>query len=234
MNFMTPADTISAERVEVPEVIFKPTPFVWRDPARHPNRKWLYGTSYQRKFVSALVAPPGVGKSSLALVEAIAMASGKNLLGFTPRQRCRVWYCNLEDPLEEIIRRVLAICLHYGLEPSDLEGWLFLDGSETKIVVARETRDETTVVQPVVDALIKAIKDGLIDVLVIDPFVRSHKVKENSNEAIDRVVDPQTGRDRAHQASKTRKPRCLRSVVARFTIALFGNAGGRSRGDSIS
>ena len=67
-------------------------PFVWRDPATMPRREWLYGRHLIRKFVSATFAPGGVGKSALALAEAMAMASGKPLLGPRPRGRLRVGY----------------------------------------------------------------------------------------------------------------------------------------------
>jgi AAA domain len=56
------------------------TPFVWRDPRMIPPRQWLYGKHYIRKFISATVAPGGLGKTSLVLVEKIAMATGKPLL----------------------------------------------------------------------------------------------------------------------------------------------------------
>src|SRR5690606_4620106 len=58
-------------------------PFIPVDPATIPPREWLYGRHLMRKFVSVTVAPGGVGKSSLAIVEAVAMASGKPLLGYS-------------------------------------------------------------------------------------------------------------------------------------------------------
>jgi AAA domain len=64
---------------EPPRVI-TPTRFVWRDPSLIPRRQWLYGKHYIRKFVSATFAPGGLGKTSLVLVEAVAMASGRALL----------------------------------------------------------------------------------------------------------------------------------------------------------
>src|SRR5206468_3445518 len=63
------------------------TPFVWRDPATIPPRAWLYGRHYIRKFVSCTVAPGSLGKSSLALVEAIAIAKNLPLLGITPTEQ---------------------------------------------------------------------------------------------------------------------------------------------------
>ncbi|MBX9829321.1 MAG: AAA family ATPase [Xanthobacteraceae bacterium] len=50
------------------------TPFVWRHPSEIPRRDWLYGHHLIRRFLSATVAPGAVGKSSLLLVEALAMA----------------------------------------------------------------------------------------------------------------------------------------------------------------
>ena len=87
-------------------------PYVWRDPTTFPRREWLYGHHLIRKFVSTTIAPGAVRKSSLTMVEAVAMASGRNLLGVTPAGRMRVWVWNGEDPLEELERRVAAILPH--------------------------------------------------------------------------------------------------------------------------
>ena len=60
------------------------TPFEWRDPSTIPPRQWLFGRHLIRKFMSCTIAPGGLGKSSLVLVEAVSMASGRNLTGFAP------------------------------------------------------------------------------------------------------------------------------------------------------
>jgi hypothetical protein len=52
-----------------------------------PPREWLYGRHYQRGVVSGTVAPGGRGKSSLVMVEAVAMATCRNLLGEQPAAR---------------------------------------------------------------------------------------------------------------------------------------------------
>ena len=107
------------------------TPYRWRDPSTIPPRDWLYGRHYVRRYVTATIAPGGLGKSSLALVEAVAMASGKPLLGQPVRAPFRVWYWNGEDPIDEIERRVAAICVHYGLSESDLGDRLHCDSGRT-------------------------------------------------------------------------------------------------------
>jgi hypothetical protein len=160
-----------------------------RDPATLPLRQWLYGRHLIRKFVSATFAPGGLGKTALTLAEAAAMASGKALLGVMPRQRCRVWVWCGEDPLEETERRLAAIAIHYGLAADDLEGWLFVgSGRDADLIIAEQRRDQAVISVPNVDALRKMIRVNRIDVAIIDPFVSSHRVGENDNNAIDAVV----------------------------------------------
>ena len=163
-------------------------PFVWRDPSTFPRRQWLYGKHLVRKFLSCTVAPGGVGKSSLQLVEAIAMATGRALLGTRVVEPLTVWIINLEDPLEELERRVLAVLLHFNIHPDELGGRLFLNsGRDTKVVIASTTKAGTMVAQPVVDALKAEIRAKGADVIVIDPLVKAHQVPENDNGAVDMV-----------------------------------------------
>ena len=164
-------------------------PFVWRDPATLPPRRWLYKPHLIRGFVSLTVSPGGVGKSTLTLCEALALASGRSLLGVMPAERTRVWCWNGEDPTEEIERRIQAAMMHHQLRPADLEGWLFTgSGRDADLVVAEQDRFGVAIAAPVVDALIQFIGDNQIGAVVIDPFVSSHRVAENDNGAIDRVA----------------------------------------------
>jgi AAA domain len=103
-------------------------PFKRFDVTKLPQRSWLYGKHYQRRTVSLTAGPGGMGKSSNDMVEAIAMATGRNLLGEQPEERLRVWYHNGEDPREEIDRRLAAICQHHDIPQEELEGWLWTTG----------------------------------------------------------------------------------------------------------
>jgi hypothetical protein len=169
---------------------FTPTPFKWREPSTFPRRQFVYGRHYARQYLSVTVAPTKVGKSSLDLVEAVAMASGRNLLGVEPVRPMRVWYWNGEDPQEELERRVLAICLYYGIKRGELEETLFLDsGRDTEIIVATQAKTGGAVIAtPVEDALTSALIEGKFDVLTLDPAVSVHRVSENDNMAIDAVA----------------------------------------------
>ncbi|QDM27515.1 AAA family ATPase [Tardiphaga sp. vice304] len=168
----------------------KATPYVWRDPADMPRREFLYGTHLIRKFASAKFAAGGVGKSALALAEAIALATGRALLGVAPAKRCKVWYWNGEDPQEETDRRVAAICLHFGIDGTMLEGWLWTDsGRDQEIIIATQNpKSGTSIAIPMVKSLVDTILDNEIDVVIIDPFVSSHRVTENDNGAMDMVA----------------------------------------------
>jgi RecA-family ATPase len=164
-------------------------PFLWCDPTEIPLRKWIYGRHYIRRFVYKTVAPGGIGKYTHGIGEAHAIVSGRDLLGIQPNERTNVWLWNGEDPLEELQRRIMATAMHFGLSPDDVEGGLFVNsGRDTEIVIAEQTNNGTVICRPVVEAVMRTIKDNRIGLVIIDPFVSSHRVTENDNNAIDRVA----------------------------------------------
>lgn len=166
-----------------------PTSFRWRDPRSIEPRQWLYGHHLIRKYVSATIAPGGVGKSTLVIADAVAMASGRNLIGARPHSKLTVWLWNGEDPREEIERRVIATCLHHRVSPSEIEGRLFLDsGREMPIKIGNISPSGPEIAMPVIEELVAAIKLRGVDVLKIDPFVSVHSLPENDNGAMDQAV----------------------------------------------
>lgn len=186
------AKMLAVELSSPPEQIDPNTwaqPFVYRNPADIPPRRWLYRPHLIRGFVSLTVSPGGVGKSTLTLCEGLALASGRPLLGITPEERTRVWCWNGEDPADETERRIQAAMIHHQLQPFDLEGWLFTgSGRDADLIIAEQERSGIVIAVPVVEALIEFIRENEIGMVVIDPFVSSHRVTENDNGAIDRVV----------------------------------------------
>lgn len=168
-------------------VSFEPSPFVWREPKTIPPRDWIYGRHLLRRHVSATIASGAVGKTSLKIVQALALATGRDLLGQGVPERACVWLFNLEDDRDEIDRRIAAAMMHYGIKPEDVEGYLFVEG-ETQLVITMTDRSGTKVRKPVVDALTNAIRLRAVDVLIVDPFVSSHDAPESDNGAMDAII----------------------------------------------
>jgi hypothetical protein len=168
------------------------TPYQWLDPATIPPRRWVYGRSIQRGHLRAVVAQGAAGKTILSVGEALAMVTGRNLLGQeVPGGPKRVWLWNLEDDREELSRIIQAACKHWSISAADLDGRLFvdsaLDGAILKL--ATSTGSAGLVInRPLVAALTDEMKARGIDYLHVDPFVSSHAANESDNMEIDAIA----------------------------------------------
>lgn len=166
-----------------------PTPYRWRDPSTLPSREWLYGRYLCRGVVSITVAPGGTGKSALALCEAVALATGKSLIGSEVNSPLRVWYWNLEDSDEELQRRIQAICVQHGVSEADISDRLFVDSGLTDPMLLGSLKaGGFDLNNNAFEMLSTAIREQRIDVLIIDPFVSAHQLNENDNMQMDAVV----------------------------------------------
>jgi RecA-family ATPase len=169
--------------------IIEAQPFVRFDPAMLPAREWLYGGHYQSGIITATVGPGGGGKSSLNLVELIAICTGRDLLGEQPHVRCRAWYHNAEDSRNEIYRRIAAVCQHYALDQAELEGWLFVtSGIEMPIKIATARMGSVAIDPRTAAAVIRTIADNEIGITSFDPLVATHRAVENVTGDMDQVV----------------------------------------------
>jgi DNA polymerase len=150
-----------------------------------PPRQWLYGWQLCRGFASSLVAPGDHGKTTMRLTQAVELASGRELLGHRIYQRCRVLVLCLEDDKDELWRRLLAICLHHGVDSAELRGWLFcanFNGAK----IAEEIGGKR-VLGKLEPMLRKAIERRKPDAVILDPFVKLHALDENDNPDMDFV-----------------------------------------------
>lgn len=159
------------------------------DPQAIPPRAWLYGTRLIRGFVTVLVAPGGTGKSTYALGVAMCLAAGRKLLGDHVHRQVNAWVMNLEDPLEEMERRVAAMMMRHGLKADELRGRLFLhSGRDRRLFMAAKSADGYEIVHPDEEQVIRLAIAGQIGTIVVDPFVKSHSLEENSNADMDAAV----------------------------------------------
>ena len=150
-----------------------------------PPRGWLLGMTFCRRFLSSLVADGGTGKTALRLAQLISLAIGRSLTGEHVFLRCRVLIVSLEDDKDELRRRVYAVMRRYGIAPADVRGWLYL--AAPKGLKLAELRDGSPQIGALEELLRRAITDLRLDLVSLDPFIKTHSLEENSNSAIDFV-----------------------------------------------
>ena len=160
-------------------------PALLPDPGAIPPREWLYGSRLIRRFVSVLAAPGGVGKSALALAQAVALASGRPILGERVHHSVPAWVFNLEDPLDEMHRRLAALMRLHGIAEAELRGRLFLNSGRLRRLVMAELGGEGGIALPDREPMIAAARAAGVGLIVVDPFVKSHRLDENSNVQMD-------------------------------------------------
>jgi AAA domain len=155
------------------------------DDYKIPPRGWLLGTTFCRRFLSSLIADGGVGKTALRIAQLMSLAIGRSLTGEHVFQRCRVLIVSLEDDKDELRRRVYAVLRHHGLKPADVKGWLFL--AAPKGLRLAEMKDGSPQAGALKERLDIAIRERRPDIISLDPFIKSHGLEENNNNAIDYV-----------------------------------------------
>lgn len=158
------------------------------DDAPIEPRGWLLGNTFCRRYISSLVAAGGVGKTALRIAQALAVCTGRPITGEHVFQRCRVLLLSLEDDRDELRRRVRAALIHHGISRDDIKGWLFLATPAAfgwKLAAAKDGKVETG---ELAAKIVDTIRRRRIDLVILDPFVKSHAVEENANNQVDIVV----------------------------------------------
>lgn len=180
---------VAVDNTDQPSIL---QPYVYRDPRTIKPREWLYGTKLLRRFVTVLVAPGGTGKTLLATAIGLSMASGKSLLGEHIHHRVPAWIMNLEDPLEEMERRIAAAMIRHDISGEEIANRLWIhSGRDRRVTMATLAMSEDgtqQVAYPDKDAITKAAREHGIGVIIVDPFVKSHTLEENSNPHMDAVA----------------------------------------------
>ena len=155
-----------------------------------PLRHFIYGRHLIAGFVAATISPGGVGKTTLMMIEAIAIAAGIPLLGIPVHDKgLNVLHINLEDPLNELHRRYWAILRFFNIKHEDIGGKVFLhSGRDRKIILADLNESGQVIPTPDVKYLQDEITRLDIQVVQIDPMVKAHYVDENNNKHIDELM----------------------------------------------
>lgn len=161
------------------------------DMADIPKRDWLLGSRYIKKYISAVISPGGIGKSSITLNEALAVVTGRNdIAGADVHEQGNVWMHSTEEAIQEAHRKLAGLTQYFGVNPGMLKGLIFTSGTEYGLTVAREGSSGAAIPSETNIRLIKTtLEKEKIKLLIVDPFVRIHRLNENDNSKIDMVMD---------------------------------------------
>jgi hypothetical protein len=145
-----------------------------------PPRPWAYGTFLLFGSAAVLGAVDGAGKGAIAVVMALAMITGKPLLGERVWRKGPVVVVTYEDDVDEWHRRIAAACLHYELDcETVLKDIHFLHKPGGRVSFA--SIEDGTVTFPDSAQIIHHLKTIGAVLLIIDPFNHAHELDDGNN-----------------------------------------------------
>ena len=132
------------------------------------ERRWLIDELWGDEAVGIVGGEPKCCKSFLALDMAVSVAGGVPCLGrFAPTQTGRVLLFAAEDALHVVRQRLAGIAAAAGRELADLDIHV-ITAASVRLDVERDR-----------DALTETIAALRPKLLILDPFVRLHRIDEN-------------------------------------------------------
>jgi len=149
-----------------------------------PPRRWLLGNIFCKQFTSSLVGTGGGGKTAVRIAQALSVATGRSLTGEYVHKRCKVLFLSFEDGIDELKRRLLAAMLHHGVLAADVDGWLFFATIRERRLIQTDVRGNR-VLGTLEGWLRLTIQQLGVELVILDPFVKTHGVEENDNTGID-------------------------------------------------
>ena len=165
------------------------------EPDTIPPREWLLANQFCRQYISSIVAAGGTGKSALRLLQFISLALGESLCGQFVFHRARVLLVSLEDDRNELQRRIQAVLLHFNIKRAALENYLFCASPTALIKLAEMDPKKRTRHLGILESQLRMTLEahkrngGAIDLLSLDPFVKTHALEENDSGDMNYVCD---------------------------------------------
>jgi hypothetical protein len=140
----------------------------WRLAECPEQQRWLVDGLWSEEAVGIIGGEPKCCKSFLALDLAVAVAAGTPCLRrFTVTRRGRVLLYPAEDALHVVRRRLEGICAAAGVSLAELD---------VQVITAPSPRLDLEADRARLDETVARLKPRL---LVLDPFVRLHRIDEN-------------------------------------------------------
>ena len=142
----------------------------WRLADRPEQQRWLVDALWSDEAVGIIGGEPKCGKSFLALDLAVAVAAGIPCLRrFAVSRPGRVLLYPAEDALHIVRRRLDGICAAAGISLAALD---------VQVITASSLRLDLEADRASLDETVARLQPRL---LVLDPFVRLHRINENAN-----------------------------------------------------
>jgi RecA-family ATPase len=137
---------------------------------RTEERRWLVTGLWAEEAVGIVGGEPKCCKSFLALDLAVSVASGTTCLRRFPVSRPgRVLLFAAEDALHVVRRRLEGICAAAGIDLAELD---------VQVITAPVVRLDLDADRASLDETVAKLQPRL---LVLDPFVRLHRIDENAS-----------------------------------------------------
>lgn len=143
-------------------------------------RDWLSERFLLTSYLTLIIAVGSVGKSTFGLAVAAHGAVGVDFGPYKFRKTFKSVVYNGEDDVEEQERRLLAICIEFGLPYSEVRPRVMLLSEEEvnlRLVVPAgggAAQVDTTIV----DQLISILSDPEVGLFIGDPLIDMHSVNE--------------------------------------------------------
>jgi len=142
----------------------------WRLTARPEEHRWLVTGLWAEQAVGIVGGEPKCCKSFLALELAVAVASGSPCLRrFSVPQPGRVLLYAAEDAAHIVRRRLEGICAAAGRRLTDLD---------VQVITAPTLRLDLAADRAALERTVAELAPRL---LILDPFVRLHRIDENAS-----------------------------------------------------
>jgi hypothetical protein len=159
-------------------LVFEPFDFI--EPDKIPPREWAYGNYLLFGCASCLAAVDGGGKGALAVVIALAMITGRPLLGEEVFRTGTVAILSYEDKKLEWQRRIAAACIYYNLNYREvIASFRFVTKPRERVALAAMVKNQ--IISPDGDALIEELKAIGAVLLIIDPLNHAHRLDDGNN-----------------------------------------------------
>lgn len=157
---------------------------------RPEEQRWLIEGLWSAEAVGIVGGEPKCCKSFLALDMAVAVAGGVPCVRrFPTTQRGRVLLFAAEDSLPVVRQRLVGIAAACGLS---------LESLDIHVIVAPVVRLDVDLDCARLEDTVRTLRPTL---LVLDPFVRLHRIDENVSAEVAPLLDFLRGLQRRHQVA---------------------------------